>query len=64
MCYVIKMPKNTQGGKKKRRGKNIAEPELKVVEAQEEQNRYVVKVLFNVASIAEPQKLETYFERV
>ena len=34
------------------------------VEAQEEQNRYVVKVLFNVASIAEPQKLETYFERV
>ena len=34
------------------------------VEGQEEQNRYVVKVLFNVASIAEPQKLETYFERV
>jgi translation initiation factor 1A len=31
------MTKNTQGGKKKRRGKNIAEPELKVVEAQEEQ---------------------------
>jgi translation initiation factor 1A len=31
------MPKNTQGGKKKRRGKNIAEPELKVVEAQNEQ---------------------------
>ena len=37
MTYVILMPKNTQGGKKKRRGKNIAEPELKVVEAQEEQ---------------------------
>ena len=34
------------------------------VEAQEEQNRYVVKVLFNVASIAEPQELETVFERV
>ena len=34
------------------------------VEAQEDKNRYVVSVLFNVASIAEPQKLETYFDRV
>ena len=34
------------------------------VEAQENENRYVVSVLFNVASIAEPQKLETYFDRV
>jgi hypothetical protein len=34
------------------------------VEAQEEQNRYLVSVVFNVASEAEPQKLETYFERV
>ena len=34
------------------------------VEAQEEQNRYLVSVVFNVASVAEPQKLETYFERV
>jgi len=34
------------------------------VEGQEEQNRYVVKVLFNLSSEAEPQELETYFERV
>ena len=34
------------------------------VEGQEEQNRYLVSVVFNVASEAEPQKLETYFERV
>ncbi len=34
------------------------------VEAQEEQNRYLVKILFNVTSVAEPQELETYFERV
>ena len=34
------------------------------VEAQEEQNRYLVKILFNVTSIAQPQELETYFERV
>ena len=34
------------------------------VEAQEEQNRYVVKILFNLSSEAEPQELETYFERV
>ena len=30
----------------------------------EDQNRYVVKVLFNLSSEAEPQELETYFERV
>ena len=34
------------------------------VEAQEEQNRYLVKILFNVTSVAEPQELETYFDRV
>ena len=34
------------------------------VEGQEEQNRYLVSILFNVTSIAQPQKLETYFERV
>ena len=35
-----------------------------VVEGQEEQNRYLVKVLFNLSSESEPQELETYFERV
>ena len=34
------------------------------VEGQEDQNRYVVKVLFNLSTEAEPQELETYFERV
>ena len=34
------------------------------VEGQEEQNRYLVSILFNVSSEAEPQKLETYFDRV
>ena len=34
------------------------------VEAQEDQNRYMVKILFNLSSEAEPQELETYFERV
>ena len=34
------------------------------VEGQEEQNRYLVSILFNVTSEAEPQKLETYFDRV
>ena len=34
------------------------------VEAQEEQNRYLVNILFNVSSEAEPQKIETYFERL
>ena len=34
------------------------------VEAQEEQNRYLVNILFNVSSEAEPQKLETYFDRL
>ena len=33
------------------------------VEAQEEQNRYLVSVVFNVASESEPQKLETFFTR-
>ena len=32
------------------------------VKAQEEQNRYEVSVLFNVASEAEAQKLTTYFD--
>ena len=32
------------------------------VKAQEEQNRYEVSVLFNVASEAETQKLTTYFD--
>ena len=34
------------------------------VEGQEEQNRYLVSILFNVTSEAEPQKLETYFDKV
>ena len=34
------------------------------VDGQEDQNRYVVKILFNLSSEAEPQELETYFERV
>ena len=34
------------------------------VTGQEEQNRYLVSILFNIASEAEPQKLETYFDRV
>ena len=34
------------------------------VEGQEDQNRYVVKILFNLSTEAEPQELETYFERV
>ncbi len=34
------------------------------VEAQYEKNRYVVSVLFKIASDAEPHKLETVFERV
>ena len=34
------------------------------VDRQEEQNRYLVSILFNIASEAEPQKLETYFDRV
>jgi phage baseplate assembly protein W len=33
------------------------------VEAQEEQNRYVVSVVFNVSSESQPQKLETVFTR-
>jgi phage baseplate assembly protein W len=32
------------------------------VKAQEEQNRYEISVLFNVASEAETQKLTTYFD--
>ncbi len=34
------------------------------VRAQEDQNRYGVRVLFNLSSESEPQELETYFERV
>ena len=34
------------------------------VDRQEEQNRYLVSILFNVTSEAEPQKLETYFDKV
>jgi len=34
------------------------------VRAQEDQNRYEVRVLFNLSSESEPQELETYFERV
>ena len=34
------------------------------VVAQEDQNRYLVKILFNISSESEPQELETYFERV
>ena len=33
------------------------------VEGQEEQNRYLVSVVFNVASESEPQRLETVFTR-
>ena len=44
------------------------EPRAKVigvtVRAHEEQNRYEVRVLFNLSSESEPQELETYFERV
>jgi len=47
---------------------NRHEPRAQViginVEGQEEQNRYLVNILFNVSSEAEPQKLETYFERL
>ena len=32
------------------------------VKAQEEQNRYEISVVFNVASEAEPQKVTTYFD--
>ena len=32
------------------------------VKAQEEQNRYEISILFNVASVAEPQKITTYFD--
>ena len=32
------------------------------VKAQEEQNRYEISVVFNVASVAEPQKVTTYFD--
>ena len=32
------------------------------VEAQEEQNRYEISVVFNVASEAETQKITTYFD--
>ena len=32
------------------------------VKAQEEQNRYEISVVFNVASVAETQKLTTYFD--
>ncbi len=32
------------------------------VKAQEEQNRYEISILFNVASVAETQKLTTYFD--
>jgi len=34
------------------------------VDRQEEQNRYLVSILFSIASEAEPQKLETYCDRV
>jgi len=34
------------------------------VDRQEEQNRYLVKILFNVSSESEPQELETYFEQL
>ena len=44
------------------------EPRAQIIgvvgEGQEEQNRYLVKVLFNLSSESEPQELETYFERV
>ena len=32
------------------------------VKAQEEQNRYEISVVFNVASVAETQKITTYFD--
>ena len=32
------------------------------VRAQEEQNRYEISILFNVASVAEIQKITTYFD--
>ena len=32
------------------------------VKAQEEQNRYEISILFNVASVAEIQKITTYFD--
>ena len=32
------------------------------VNGQEEQNRYEISILFNVASVAETQKLTTYFD--
>ena len=32
------------------------------VRAQEEQNRYEISILFNVASVAETQELTTYFD--
>ena len=34
------------------------------VNAQEEQNRYEVSILFNVTSVAEVQKITTYFDRL
>ena len=34
------------------------------VNGQEEQNRYEISVVFNVASEAEPQKVTTYFDRL
>ena len=34
------------------------------VEGQENKNRYKISILFNVTSEAEPQQLETFFERV
>ena len=34
------------------------------VEGEEEHNRYLVTILFNVTSEAEPQKLEVLFDRV
>ena len=34
------------------------------VEGQEDKNRYKVSILFSVSSEAEPQKLETFFEKV
>ena len=34
------------------------------VEGQDEKNRYKVSILFSVSSEAEPQKLETFFEKV
>ena len=34
------------------------------VVGEEDQNRYLVKILFNLSSEAEPQQLETYFDRL